>query len=64
MKRLFSTLLLFLAPLLAFAAEEAPQEHASGATVAIFLVLFVGGIVAYGIYLWWRAKEAKHAAEK
>ncbi|APV50972.1 hypothetical protein BWI17_15520 [Betaproteobacteria bacterium GR16-43] len=64
MNRLLSSLLLLLTPLQALAAEEAPVEHASQATVVVFLVLFLGGIVGYGIYLWWRARGAKHSAEK
>lgn len=48
------------APLIAFAqakTAEVPVEHASKATVLIFLALFFGGIGGYGFYLWWRRKD-------
>ena len=64
MKRLLASLLLLLLPLLAFAEAEAPVEKASGTTVVIFLVLFIGGIAAYGVYLWWRARGAKDSGEQ
>lgn len=64
MKKLLSYLLPLFAPLLAFAADEPPVEHASGTTVVVFLVLFIGSIVAYGVYLWWRARSAKHPEEQ
>lgn len=64
MKRLLTSLLLLLVPFVAFAADEPVQEHASGATVLIFLVLFIGSMVAYGVYLWWRARGAKESGEK
>ena len=62
MKRLPTALFLFLAPLLAFAqkaAEDAPVEKASMTTVLVFLALFFGSIVAYGAWLWWRARAGK-----
>ena len=64
MKRLLSSLLLLLSPLLALAAEaEAPVEHANGLVVGVFLVLFLGSIVAYGVYLWWKARGVKPGEE-
>ena len=59
MKRFLSSLLLLLLPFFAFAqkaADEAPTEHASMATVVVFLALFFGGILAYVVYLWWHAR--------
>jgi hypothetical protein len=50
------------APLIAFAQEktaEVPVEHASKATVLVFLLFFFGSIGAYVAYLWWRRKDAK-----
>lgn len=66
MKRLLTSLFLLFAPLLAFAQEkaDAPVEHASGLTVVVFLALFVGSIVAYGVYLWWKAKGAKQSGDE
>ena len=63
MKKFLSALFLLLAPLLAFAQDKAepPVEHASTGVVVVFLVLFIGSIVAYGVYLWWKAKAAKPA---
>ena len=59
MKRLLSSLLPLLFPLLAFAqqaADEAPVEHASPVTVVAFLALFFGGILAYAVFLWRKAR--------
>ena len=64
MKRLLSSLFLLLSPLLALAqAAEPPVEHASTGVVVVFLVLFLGSIAAYGVYLWMRARRAKAGEE-
>ena len=61
MKKLLSAVFLLLVPLLAFAqsAAEPPVEKASTGVVVVFLVLFLGSIAAYGVYLWMRARGAK-----
>ena len=63
MMQLLRTLLPALASSAAFAQStttEAPVEHASMATVVIFIVLFIGGCVGMLGYMWWNGrKEAK-----
>ena len=64
MKKLFSAIFLLLAPLVALAqAAEPPVEHASTGVVVVFLVLFIGSIAAYGVYLWWRSRSTKPGEE-
>ena len=43
------------------AANAPPVEGVSVVYVALFLVLFVGGIIGFLIYMWWldRQKKAK-----
>jgi heme/copper-type cytochrome/quinol oxidase subunit 2 len=43
------------------AANAPPAEGVSVVYVALFLVLFVGGIIGFLIYMWWldRQKKAK-----
>lgn len=67
MKRFLSSLLLLLLPFLALAqkaTDEAPTEHASMATVVVFLVLFFGGILAYVVYLWWHARQKQQTGNE
>jgi len=65
MKKLLSALFLLLMPVFALAqdAKEPPVEHASTGVVVVFLVLFIGSIALYGVYLWWRARSAKPGEE-
>lgn len=42
---------------------DAPAERASPVAVIVFLVLFVGGCVAFGVYLWWNSRKEKPGAE-
>ena len=51
LSRLSLLFLLLLQWLPACAIEEAPVEKASPVVVIAFLVLLVGGIAGYGIYL-------------
>jgi flagellar basal body-associated protein FliL len=69
MSRSFSSLLPLLAGWAVYAAAatpaDAPAEQASPVTVIIFLVLFVSGCVAFGVYVWWNGRKngAKPGAE-
>lgn len=69
MSRLFSHLLPLLALWTLYAAAatpaDAPAEQASPVTVIIFIILFVGGCVAFGAYTWWNSRKSgdKRAAE-
>jgi len=69
MSRSFSSLLPVLAAWSLFAAAatpaDAPAEQASPVAVIVFLVLFIGGCVAFGVYLWWNSRkpEAKPETE-
>lgn len=67
MSRILSALFLFLASFAAFAqraADEAPVEKASPVTVLIFLALFLGGCLAYVVYVWVRRKKDTNPVEK
>jgi len=68
MRRILAALFAFFFTFSAFAqaaAAEPPVEKASPLTVAIFVVLFVGGCVGYLLYTWWaQGKRAKAAAEE
>jgi len=63
MSRSFSRLLPILAAWLTYAAAaapaDAPAEQASPIAVIVFLVLFVGGCVAFGVYLWWSSRKGE-----
>jgi hypothetical protein len=63
MTQLLRTLLLAIPSTVAFAQStgaEPPVEHASMVTVAIFIILFIGGCVGMVGYMWWNGrKEAK-----
>ena len=50
-------LLMFTLTAFAQAAEEAPTEKASTATVVIFLALFIGSCVGYVAYTLWTAHK-------
>jgi len=69
MSRSFSRLLPILAAWSTYAAAatpaDAPAEQASPVTVIVFLVLFLGACVAFGVYLWWNNRKggAKPDAE-
>ena len=62
MSRSFSILLPILAAMSLYAAAatpaDAPAEQASPVAVIIFLVLFVGGCVAFGAYTWWNSRKS------
>ena len=71
MSRLSSRLLPILALWTFYAAAaatpaDAPAEQASPVAVIIFLILFVGGCVAFGAYLWWNSRKGadNEAAER
>jgi hypothetical protein len=67
MLRLISRLSPALASVTAYAqstAAEAPVEKASGVTVVLFLVLFVGMCVGYGVWAWRNHKKEKEALAK
>jgi hypothetical protein len=49
---------LIASPAFAQAQAEPPTEKASMLTVAIFLLLFVGGCLGYFVYLWWTHKHS------
>jgi hypothetical protein len=58
MAKLLSELFLLLMVCSAYAQSsgaEAPVEKASGLTVVIFLLVFIGSCVAYFAYIWWNA---------
>jgi hypothetical protein len=59
MLRLISRLSPALASVTAYAQStaEAPVEKANGATVVLFLLLFVGMCVAYGVWAWRNSKK-------
>ena len=60
MAKVLSALFPFLMVWSAFAqtsGAEPPAEKASGITVVIFLLLFVGSCVGYFVYLWWTKKR-------
>jgi hypothetical protein len=61
MSRQFTSLLLILASWSMYAAAvtpaDAPAEQASPVTVIIFIVLFLGGCVAFGAYTWWNGRK-------
>ena len=57
MHKLLSLLLPVLAISSAFAQAEPPTEKADPFTVVIFLVLFVGSIAGYFVYIWWKRKN-------
>ena len=62
LKKISALLSLLLAFGLACAqTADAPVDHASRLSVILFLVLFIGSIVAFGVYVWWRAKSDKEA---
>ena len=62
MSRSFSALLPILAAMSLYAAAatpaDAPAEQASPVTVIVFLVLFVGGCVAFAAYTWWNGRKS------
>lgn len=62
MRRLICRLAPALASVTAYAqsaAAEAPVEKASGATVVLFLLVFFGMCVAYGVWAWRDSKKKK-----
>ena len=65
MSKLISAVPLFLLTCCAWAAsmEDAanapPQEGVSVIYVVLFLVLFVGGIIGFLVYMWWLDKQKK-----
>lgn len=64
MAKLFAGLLLSLVSWAALAqTTEAPTPQASPVTVVIFLVLFIGGCIAYVAYTWWRGRSEKETGE-
>jgi hypothetical protein len=51
-------LLIFVASVYAQSTPaEAPMEQASPVTIVLFLVLFLGGILGYVGYTWWRGRK-------
>ena len=64
MRKLLPALVLVLSILPAFAETDPPVERASGVTVLVFVVLFIGGIVGYFAYVWWSTKKDKAAADQ
>jgi hypothetical protein len=64
MRKLLPALLLALSILPAFAETDPPVERASGLTVLVFVVLFIGGIAGYFAYVWWSAKRDKALADE
>ena len=65
MSKFLSTVALFLlsSPLLAATKEMeaagAPAETVNIVWVIVFVVLFIGGIIGFFIYLWWRERDQK-----
>jgi TRAP-type C4-dicarboxylate transport system permease small subunit len=65
MNKLISAVSLFLMTCCAWAgsmedaANAPPAEGVSMLYVVLFLVLFLGGIVAFFIYMWWLDKQKK-----
>ena len=42
---------------------EAPVDKASGLTVVIFLLLFVGSCAGYFAYVWWTERKRRQLEE-
>lgn len=66
MTRLLSALMLLFATCCVYAqsAPAEPAEHASGATVVVFLILFVGSCVGYIGYVLWDARKNKKSEDQ
>ena len=65
MSRLISGFLLLLSFCNAYAqTPEPPVEHASGVTVAAFVILFVGGCLGYVWYAWWSGRKEERRKGK
>ena len=43
------------------ATPEPPAETASPLTIAVFLIVFIGGCVAYVAFTWWRGGKEEAA---
>ena len=65
MSKLLSAITLFLlsSPLLAATKEmdaaNAPAETVDMVWVVVFIILFIGSIVGFFVYLWWTDKDKK-----
>lgn len=61
MHKFLYSIVLFLMSCSAFADEpaSAPVETVDVIYVVIFLIIFLGSIVGFFIYLWWRGKKEK-----
>lgn len=64
MCRSLSPIAFFLAACAAYAQDEKgagipPSDTVSLTWVVVFLVLFVGSIVGFFFYLWWRERNRK-----
>ncbi len=46
------------------AANAPPPEGVSVVYVALFLVLFVGGIIGFLIYMWWLDRQKKLKSDR
>lgn len=70
MSKLISAVPLFLMTCCALAAsmEDAanapPQEGVSMVYVALFIVLFVGAIIGFFVYMWWLDKQKKEKGDR
>ena len=60
MSRFLGSMLMLLVSMQAMAqkaVDEAPSEQASPVVVWAFLIIFVGGCIAFPIYLWWKGRN-------
>lgn len=62
MAKLLYSFLSLLASSFAYAQSSGaePAEKASPVVMIIFLVLFIGSIVAFAAYTWWNGRKKAH----